>query len=63
MAKWRLLTNHARALICIADDPEARMREIATALDITERSAHTILSELIDEGYVIKEKHSAATAT
>jgi DNA-binding IclR family transcriptional regulator len=57
MAKWDLLTNHARALICIAHDPGVRLRHIATALDTTERSAHTIVSELIEVGYVIKEKH------
>jgi len=57
MAKWGLLTNHARALICIAHDPGVRLRHIAAALDITERSAHTIVSELIEVGYVIKEKH------
>lgn len=58
MAKWGLLTNHAGALICIAYDPDVRLRDIAAALDISERNAHTIVSELIDVGYVIKEKHS-----
>jgi len=57
MAKWGLLTNHAGALICIAHDPDMRLREIATVLGISERSAHTIVSELIDVGYVIKERH------
>ncbi len=57
MAKWSLLTNHARALLCIAHDPGVRLREIAVALDVTERSAHNIVSELIEVGYVIKDKH------
>jgi predicted transcriptional regulator len=57
MVKWRFLTNHTCAMVCIADDPGVRLREIAVALDITERSAYTIVSELIDVGYVIKEKH------
>lgn len=57
MAKWGLLTNHAGALICIAHDPGVRLREIAAVLDISERSAHAIVSDLIDVGYVIKEKH------
>jgi DNA-binding IclR family transcriptional regulator len=57
MAKWGLLTNHAGALICIALDPGVRLRDIATALDISERNAHTIVSDLIDVGYVIKERH------
>jgi MarR family protein len=56
MAKWSFLTNHARALVCIADDPGVRLREIAVALDITERSAFGIVSELVAAGYVVKEK-------
>jgi hypothetical protein len=39
MTKWSFLTNHARALICIAHDPGVRLRDIATMLGITERSA------------------------
>jgi predicted transcriptional regulator len=56
MARWSFLTNHARALICIADDPGARLREIAAALDITERSAYAIVTDLAQAGYVVKEK-------
>jgi DNA-binding IclR family transcriptional regulator len=56
LVKWSFLTNHARALICIAHDPGVRLREIAVALDVTERSAYTIVSDLIDVGYVIKDK-------
>jgi DNA-binding transcriptional ArsR family regulator len=56
MAKWSFLTNHARVLICIAHDPGVRLREIAAALDITERSAFGIVTELTDAGYVVKEK-------
>ncbi|MDX6663212.1 MAG: hypothetical protein QOG09_1314 [Solirubrobacterales bacterium] len=43
-------------LFCIARDPEIRVRDIADAVGITERSAHMILSDLVDEGYVIREK-------
>ena len=39
MAKWSFLTNHARALLCIAHDPGVRLRDIAATLDISERSA------------------------
>jgi hypothetical protein len=56
MAKWSFLTNHARALVCIAHDPGVRLREIAAALDITERSAFAIVTELVGAGYVVKEK-------
>jgi DNA-binding IclR family transcriptional regulator len=56
MAKWSFLTNHARVLVCIAHDPGVRLREIAAALSITERSAFGIVTELADAGYVVKEK-------
>lgn len=56
MAGWSFLTNHARALVCIAHDPGIRLRDIAAALDITERGAYGIITELADAGYVVKEK-------
>ena len=46
MAKWSFLTNHARALVCIAHDPGMRLRDIAAALGITERSAYGIVTDL-----------------
>jgi DNA-binding MarR family transcriptional regulator len=56
MSKWTFLTNHARALVCIAHDPGMRLREIAAALDVTERSAYAIVTDLADAGYVVKHK-------
>ena len=56
MTKWNFLTNHGRALICIARDPEVRLRDIAASLGITERRAHDIVNDLTQGGYVIKEK-------
>jgi len=56
MGSWGFLTNHARALLCIARDPGVRLRDIATRLGITERSAHGIVTDLAEAGYVIKQK-------
>jgi len=56
MASWSLLTKHARVLLCIARNPNVRLRDIAAALEITERSAYSIVGDLADEGYVTKEK-------
>jgi DNA-binding MarR family transcriptional regulator len=56
MATWSFLTNHARALLCIARNPGVRLRDIAATLDITERSAYGIVTDLAAAGYVIKEK-------
>jgi hypothetical protein len=54
--RWSFLTNHARVLVCIAHDPGIRLRDVATTLRITERSAYGIVADLIDDGYVVKEK-------
>lgn len=56
MASWSFLTNHARALLCIAHDPGVRLRDIAAELGITERRAQGIVTDLVDGGYVVKEK-------
>ena len=56
MAEWSFLTNHARVLVCIAHDPGVRLRDIAKTLDITERSAYSIVTDLTASGYVVKLK-------
>jgi hypothetical protein len=56
VSQWSFLTNHARCLVLIAHDPGLRLRDIAATLDITERSAHGIVTNLAEAGYVLKEK-------
>jgi DNA-binding MarR family transcriptional regulator len=56
-ASWDFLTNHAHVLVCVAHDPAIRLRDIAAAVGITERAAHQILSQLVEEGYVLRERH------
>ena len=56
MANWTFLTNHALVLLCVADDPEARLRDIAVSLNMTERTAFGIITDLVEAGYVVKEK-------
>jgi hypothetical protein len=43
-------------LVCIAHDPGIRLREIAAAVGITERSAFAIVSDLTEAGYVVKRR-------
>ena len=57
MANWTFLTNHARVLLCVAHDPGVRLRDIAAILDITERSAFGIITDLAEAGYVVKERN------
>ena len=56
MPSWTFLTVHARVLLLVARDPGVRLRDIADSLEITERSAFSIVSDLVEAGYVIKEK-------
>ena len=56
MTEWSFLTNHARVLVCIAHDPGVRLRDIATTVGITERSAYAIVTDLTAAGYVVKDK-------
>jgi hypothetical protein len=56
VAEWGFLTNHARVLLCIAHDPGVRLRDIAASLGITERSAHGIITDLVEADYVVKQK-------
>lgn len=56
MTERSFLTNHARVLISIAHDPGVRLRDIATTVGITERSAYAIVSDLTAAGYVVKDK-------
>jgi DNA-binding IclR family transcriptional regulator len=57
VAEWTFLTNHAQVLVCIAHDPGVRLRDIATALSITERTAYGIVMDLTAAGYVVKDKN------
>ena len=56
MASWSFLSNHGRALLCLAHDPGMRLRDIAANLGITERSAYGIVADLTEAGYVAKLK-------
>jgi MarR family protein len=53
---WSFLTNHARVLLCIAHDPDARLRDIAASLGITDRSVYGIVTDLTAAGYVVKHR-------
>src|SRR5215211_9160741 len=56
MAEWSFLTNHARVLLCVAQDPAMRLRDSAAMLGITERSAFGIVDDLVTAGYLEKQR-------
>lgn len=51
-AGWTFFTNHGHVLFALASDPDARTRDIADAVQITERAAQRIIRELEEEGYI-----------
>jgi hypothetical protein len=53
---WTFFTNHAHVLMCLAADPEMRLRDLATAVGITERAVHKVVSELEAGGVLEREK-------
>jgi DNA-binding MarR family transcriptional regulator len=55
--RWQFVTNHTQVLLCIAHDPDVRLRDVADAVGITVGSAQRILSELVDAGFVERQRH------
>jgi DNA-binding Lrp family transcriptional regulator len=53
---WTFLTNHAHVLVCIAEDPDIRGREIAEKVGITERAAQAIINDLAEGGYITRTR-------
>lgn len=53
---WTFLTNHGHVLVCLAGDPDARLRDVAERVGVTERAVQQIVGELEQEGYVVKER-------
>lgn len=49
---WTFLTNHARVLAAIADNPHARIRDIAARCRLTERAVQKIIVDLEQDGYL-----------
>ena len=53
---WTFLTNHTHVLLCLHEDPESTLREVAQRVGITERSVQRILSELEEGGFVTRDR-------
>jgi DNA-binding MarR family transcriptional regulator len=59
---FAFLTNHGLVLLCIAEDPHVRMRDIAVTVQITERAAQRIVADLIEAGYVDRTRDGRRNA-
>jgi DNA-binding Lrp family transcriptional regulator len=56
MNGWTFLTNHAHVLLCIAENPDIRLRDVAEKVGITERAVQRIVAELEDADYLTHER-------
>jgi DNA-binding IclR family transcriptional regulator len=53
---WTFVTNHTQVLLCLAENPDVRLRDVAGAVGITERAAQRILADLVEAGYVKRDR-------
>jgi predicted transcriptional regulator len=49
---WRFVTSHTQVLLCLARNPEIRIRDVAALTGITERAAQRIIADLVEAGFV-----------
>jgi predicted ArsR family transcriptional regulator len=54
--EWTFLTNHAHVLICLATDPDARLRDVADRVGITERAVQRIVQDLEEGGVITRTR-------
>jgi predicted transcriptional regulator len=54
--RWTFLSNHGHVLVSLARDPNARTRDVAEAVGITERAVQQIVHDLVEQGYLEKTK-------
>ena len=47
-ASWTFLTNHTQVLICITQDVDITLRDVANKVGITERAAQRIVADLVE---------------
>jgi predicted transcriptional regulator len=53
-SRWTFLSNHGHVLVSLARDPDARTRDVAEAVGITERAVQQIVHDLVEQGYLEK---------
>ncbi|MET8585564.1 helix-turn-helix domain-containing protein [Streptomyces collinus] len=54
--RWSFLTSHARVLMAIARAPYMRVRDIASACCIAERTAQAAIADLEKAGYISRQR-------
>ena len=54
--QWTFLSNHAHVLVCLAQDPDARLRDVAAQVGITERAVQKIVGDLEQAEVLVRER-------
>lgn len=53
---WTFLTNHTQVLLCIAQDVDVRLRDVAEKVGVTERAAQRIVADLVEAGIIDRRR-------
>lgn len=56
MPEWTFITNHGLVLAYIAKYSQSTARQVAVAINVTERTVHKIIAELEAEGYIERQR-------
>jgi hypothetical protein len=59
--RWALLTGHGHVLVEIARNPDARIRDLSAAADLTERTVQAIVADLEAAGYITRTRAGRRT--
>jgi len=55
-ADWNFFSNYAHVLVCLAENPDARLRDVAGRVGITERTAFRLVTQLEQAGILLRVK-------
>jgi DNA-binding MarR family transcriptional regulator len=56
MKEWDFITNHGLVILYISQNPQSKIRDMASYLDVTERTISRVLVDLENEGYITRRK-------
>lgn len=60
--RWTFLTNHGHVLLCLAQSPELRLRDVAEQVGVTERAVQRIVADLEEGGYLTRHRSGRQNA-
>jgi DNA-binding MarR family transcriptional regulator len=55
-ASWTFLTNHTQVLICVSQNVDITLRDVANKVGITERAAQRIVADLVEAGIIDRRR-------